>query len=103
MLHYRLVTEFHTDAREDEFADAGSCGSVVPSYPGGILLGQHVNGPSVRYEPQSDGQIRPVDERRRALRTRHNLDANKELCGPVWETAVSGITILKLLQSVQVD
>ena len=71
MLHYRLVTDFHTDARKDEYADDESCGSaVVLSYPGGVLLGQHVNGPSMRYERQSDGQVVPIDERRRALRTR---------------------------------
>jgi hypothetical protein len=102
-LQYRLLTEFHTDARKDEFAGDGTCGSVVLSYPEGILLGQHVNGPSVRYVQQSDGRVAPVDERQRALRSRPNFDVHKKLCGPVWETAVSGISILKLLQSVQVD
>ena len=102
-LQYRLVTDFHTDARRNECADAGSCGSVVLSYPSGVLLGQHVNGPSVRVERRSDGSSVQVDERALALRRRRNFNAHQKLRGPVWETAVSGITILNLLQSVQVD
>ena len=68
-----------------------------------MLLGQHVNGPSVRVERRSDGSSVQVHERALALRRRRNFDAHQKLRGPVWETAVSGITILNLLQSVQVD
>jgi hypothetical protein len=93
------VTDFHTDARQNECADAGSCGSVVLSYPSGVLLGQHVNGPSVRVERWSDGPSVQFDERVLALRGRRNFDAHKKLRGPVWETAVLGITILNMLQS----
>ena len=102
-LQYRLVTDYHTDDRRNECADAGSCGSVVLSYPSGVLLGQHVNGPSLRVERRSDGHSVQVDERARALRSRPNFDAHLKLRGPVWETAVSGISILSLLESVQVD
>ena len=73
------------------------------SYPSGVLLGQHVNGPSLRFERRSDGRSVQVDERARALRSRPNFDAHLKLRGPVWETAVSGISILSLLESVQVD
>jgi hypothetical protein len=75
-LQYRLVTDFHTDTHRNECADAGSCGSVVLSYPSGVLLGLHVNGPSVRVERRSDGPSVQVDERALALRRRRNFDAH---------------------------
>ena len=55
VLYYHLGTEFHIGACKNEFANGVSSAFVMLSYHGGILLGQHVDGTSVRYEWQSNG------------------------------------------------